>query len=115
MIDGFVDNLYRPDGIDFPPEIPTWPDFQPHPKPNYNYYYITNYKESKEEEMSLVRKYMQKELDKDEQIAYEAGAIDKDGILTEEGLKLFCQVMLDDELVYKKFLRKVKKLAEDEE
>ena len=68
-----------------------------------------------EENMSLVKKYVNKSRDKKEQKAIEKGLIGEDGVLTCEGKALLLQILLDDKEIRNKFFNAVEELSEDEE
>lgn len=69
----------------------------------------------KENQMSLAKKYVNKNRNKLERRAIEEGLIREDGTLTGEGKDLLLQILLDDKEIKDKFFQAINELTKDKE
>lgn len=70
---------------------------------------------NKEDDMSITKKYANRNRDKKLQKAIDSGLIKEDGVLTSEGINLLSQILFEDEEIKKKFLDAVEEFTEDDE
>lgn len=89
------------DGVIYTPDKYTWTEYK-----TFN---------NEEDNMSIAKKYANKNRDKKLQKAIEKGLIGEDGVLTCEGKALLLQILLDDKEIKNKFFDAVEELSEDEE
>lgn len=64
---------------------------------------FTNDNNNKEKEMTLAKKYLFNKKSANEKYAIEQGALDEDGLLTEEGKDFLLNLLLQDEDIKKRF------------
>ena len=86
-------------------------------RPNEDKGVYTEYKtfNDKEDDMSIAKKYANKNRDKKLQKAIDNGLIREDGVLTSEGISLLSQILFEYTETKKKFLDAVEELTESEE
>ena len=63
----------------------------------------------------LSEKYKKTKLTENEKLAYDLGATDEDGILTEKGINLLATILLEDKDIADKFYKALKKIDEEDE
>lgn len=63
----------------------------------------------------LSEKYKKTKLTENEKLAYDLGATDEDGILTEKGINLLATILLEDKDIADKFYKALKKINEEDE
>lgn len=67
-----------------------------------------------EVEMNLAKKYRNIKLDDSTKLAYELGAMDDKGNLTEEGKSLLLDILIEDEKIKERFISALKQIKDRE-
>lgn len=63
----------------------------------------------------LSEKYKKTKLTENEKLAYDLGATNEDGILTEKGINLLATILLEEKDIADKFYKALKKIDEEDE